>query len=428
MAASQHGVCRSARAARKDLGGARPVRRAAAAVICAAVTSTALAACSSGGGAHKAADAGKLSGDPVNVMFKNTQGKGALTFPDYTTGAQAGVEYVNDHGGVNGHPLALKTCFTDGSPESSVGCANEAVTARVVTVADGFDLGTDAGVPILRAAGIATTGIALAGTAQGVNQDAFVFGSGGMPYVYASLVTMLNHGAKKVANIGPQSVQNSTYFKSVLKPMAEKAGVDAIPVYYNATSPQYLAAVQTAKAKGAEGIMVFAGDQDCVGLVQAIASVGFHGPVTLGACTNIVKSLGAKAQGSVIFSYLYQPLAPEDAPADKQRDIETFVDAMKSSGHSDLVSSIFAQQGFALVIDVTESLKKVEGSITAASYAGVLKGLKNFPTFMGAAATCDPRPWPGQSACTESVLAYKVGEDGKLHLEGNGFLDISAAK
>src|SRR6266545_7240518 len=80
-------------------------------------------------GASSTAPQGKVAvGDPVNIGFVNIQGGTTVSLPDYTVGANAAVEYANKElGGIAGRPVKLTTCFTNGTPESSVACGNQMV-------------------------------------------------------------------------------------------------------------------------------------------------------------------------------------------------------------------------------------------------------------------------------------------------------------
>jgi hypothetical protein len=113
----------------------------------------ALTACSSGGsddpgGGPDAEPTEGLSGDPVVVGFVNMEGSPAGSFPEATAGAEAAVAHVNDElGGIDGRPLRLETCTTDGTQESSQACARRLVAARPAAVVGGVDLRAEASVP-----------------------------------------------------------------------------------------------------------------------------------------------------------------------------------------------------------------------------------------------------------------------------------------
>ena len=66
--------------------------------------------------------------------------------------------YINSvMGGVNGRPIDIVNCDSDGSPEKNISCANNFVQAHVVAVVDGWDQGMNSEYPILHSAGIMIT-------------------------------------------------------------------------------------------------------------------------------------------------------------------------------------------------------------------------------------------------------------------------------
>src|SRR6266540_3557454 len=76
-----------------------------------------------------------LSGAPYTYYLINS----SLTnspFPEYPKAAQLGVDAVNSSGGINGHPLQLKTCPVNLDLNKAAGCAREAVADPSVIAAN----------------------------------------------------------------------------------------------------------------------------------------------------------------------------------------------------------------------------------------------------------------------------------------------------
>jgi ABC-type branched-subunit amino acid transport system substrate-binding protein len=100
----------------------------------------------------------RATGGPIRIGFVNSEG-GAFSVPELRVGNEVAETYINDQlGGVNGRPLQVSRCTTDGSPEASIDCANQLVEDGVVAVVEGTDLGGDAMLPILADAGIPLVG------------------------------------------------------------------------------------------------------------------------------------------------------------------------------------------------------------------------------------------------------------------------------
>jgi len=94
-----------------------------------------------GGGARvaKAQQKGPVpTGSPLVLGFVTQEDSPTGSFPETRRAAQAAVGYVNeDLGGVEGRPLQLRTCRTDGSPEASQACARQLLAARPLTIIGG---------------------------------------------------------------------------------------------------------------------------------------------------------------------------------------------------------------------------------------------------------------------------------------------------
>jgi hypothetical protein len=109
---------------------------------------------SSLGAAHRA------SGEPIQVaMISQETGPNAI--PDEREAAQVAVKYVNTYlGGINGRPLKLAFCATDGSPEASSSCANQLLARHPVAFVGNLDQGTSGSGPIIERAGVPLFGTA----------------------------------------------------------------------------------------------------------------------------------------------------------------------------------------------------------------------------------------------------------------------------
>jgi ABC-type branched-subunit amino acid transport system substrate-binding protein len=82
-----------------------------------------------------AATTTSLSGAPYTyyVIYSSVTNS---PFPELPKAAQLGVDAVNSSGGINGHPLRLKTCPVNLDLNKAAGCAREAVADPAVIAAD----------------------------------------------------------------------------------------------------------------------------------------------------------------------------------------------------------------------------------------------------------------------------------------------------
>lgn len=368
------------------------------------------------------ATAGGAAGAPVVIGFLD-QEKGAVAFPDFGAGARAARAYLNAKlHGINGRSLKFVECSTDGSPETSIDCANRFVQAKVVAVLEGLDFGADAALPILKAAGIPLVGHTAFGAAQLVSKNAFFFGAA-LPAFGASPLKLMSKtlGVKSVVYMGQDNAVVRAFADSGVVPPAKRLGMKITTLFYSATNPDFTQTVTTALASHPDALFFTAPEPDCTGLVAAIRQVGFKGPVFAGSCTAFIGAESQSAEGVYTSNDLWAPSAAASAPKDKAAQLKTFVTQMKKRSPK-YVTSGFAQFSFSSTMDIAAILRNVKGKITAASVTRQLRATRKLPSFMGQPISCDGHQWPGQpSACASGVIEFRV-HAGTRQKSSNGFV------
>ena len=74
---------------------------------------------------------------PVTIGWVNQQGGQQVIGALATNGAQLAVKYVNDQlGGIDGHPLVLKTCFITSAEEEGTTCGQQFLADKTISVID----------------------------------------------------------------------------------------------------------------------------------------------------------------------------------------------------------------------------------------------------------------------------------------------------
>jgi len=122
-------------------------------VISAAVL--ALAACSSSGATQDASTAKALTGTPIKtMMIEAVNCSSCLSLPNSAETVTLFEKWVNEHGGINGHPLQAEVCDDQGLASGSAACARKAATDGDIAVVGDFNLNDAAIVPVLAAEGI----------------------------------------------------------------------------------------------------------------------------------------------------------------------------------------------------------------------------------------------------------------------------------
>jgi hypothetical protein len=79
-------------------------------------------------------------------------------YPNIPATAEIYAKYINDKGGIKGHPLQVITCDDRGDPNEGANCARKAVDAKVVAVVGSFVFDASRIIPVLEQANTAWFG------------------------------------------------------------------------------------------------------------------------------------------------------------------------------------------------------------------------------------------------------------------------------
>jgi branched-chain amino acid transport system substrate-binding protein len=370
--------------------------------------------------------AGAAEGEPILVGWHNLEG-GVISLPEIREGFETAVDYINTElGGVNGRPIEVLVCNVDGSPESSVGCANQFVENDVVTAAQGVDIGGDALLPILAEAGVAEVGWLPFGPQQRLAVgDAFFFGSASPSFAMSSVLALQELGAQKIEFIFQDVPSAHSYQDDVIAPLAEELGLEINTQFYDPAAPDWATITATAMASQPDAIGSPAiPEPDCVGMVTALKAANYTGDIWGAGCSVFIDVLGPEvAQGVYTYADVYIPDVMADAPPEVAEELQTYVDLMTAAGLEDKIEG-FAQGGFGVAMDLYTALSQMEGDIDSTTFLEHMQTATG-RRFMGQDFNCDGSAWPGETACQVGVIIYQVGPDGNRVMASDGFADIS---
>lgn len=343
------------------------------ALLCAGST---LAAC---GGDDVEAEAGTGDGDTIKVLTYGPFEAKGFSLPQVKTGAQAGVDKVNEAGGINGHKLELIACNDNNDPNTAAGCARQAVQEKVVAVLGGFSTFEPQLIPVLEKAGIPVIGgtpitnftsKVIYPVTGGAASSLFGLGAAmaGNPTCEGRVGAVIEdfaatQGAVKLFELG------------VLASGAEFTGVSKAPQGARDFAPAVTAASENAACVG-----FVAGPQTSPQIVAAASKV--PAIELLGGSESIlpnasIKALGAAADGVVAVSN-YLPLTSDtDTAAMKEfiargKKIDPEFDPDQGAASAYLASAILAK-----------ALESSSAEISSASIITALDKLSGFDTGLG---------------------------------------------
>jgi len=365
------------------------------------------------------------AGEPIKIGFINSEG-GAFSVPELRTGSEVAERYVNTElGGVNGRPIEVIRCATDGSPEKSIDCAHKFVEERVAVVQEGTDLGGDAILPILTDAKIPLVGHVQFGPARMFDKNSYYFGAATLAYGAAALRFYADQGAKSIVWFLPDEPSSHGFTDAILIPTAAKVGITYETVYYDATSPNWAVLAATAMAKNPDVSGSIAGtDAQCAEFVAALRDAGYKGHILAASCAGLHDAIGEKANGVDTDADHYSPSDLASAPPEKQKDLQLYADVMTEAGHPELVRGN-AVITFADTMNLVRILSTITGAVDGASASAALMATKDFESFAGPKITCDHTVMTANSACSTGLMFFRIQEDGSMKAQTKGFVDIT---
>lgn len=387
---------------------------------------TVLAACSSSGGGSgagstdggsPAAQEKKATGSPVTIGYLIPD-SGPEANPQVAPGLKAGLDYINNHGGINGRPVKALECHTDASAAKETSCANNFVQQKVVAVLDGFDRGIADSLPVYKAAKIPVLG----NVAQNAVADTdtsgtyYSLGPANAVYAIAPLVAFKKLGKTKIAYGLNDVPAQHTYADKFLVPVAKQLGIKMNAIYYSDTSPNFSVVAATAQSSGAQvlGVVKLTTPSQCQQFINSSRQAGFQGTLLAGNCVG-VEQLGANSKDVYTYQNNFFPAMSKYLPAKLQKDVKVMDEATK--GIDSDKKGFFTYEDFATMMDfvrITSKLKTIDKTTVMAA----LKGLKDYQGFAGPTLTCGGTVFPGTSACSNKLILSVSNGDGTLKPTG----------
>ncbi|NRI65524.1 hypothetical protein FEZ60_08235 [Rhodococcus sp. MS16] len=379
-------------------------------------------ACGSSSSADDGPGSNPASGDPIKVGYINQEQAPSGSFPDLRIAAEAAVKYVNrDGGGVNGRPIELHTCITNGSPEASQGCANELVRAGVVVAMTGLDFSGPAAYEVLNAAGIPyVASNPIQGTDyNGENVFAFVGSSAGQ---YAAQAAFLaRDGVKSVSvvvNDTPSGQQGANLFKAALT----KNGItDVTVVPESPTATDFTSVVTAATRNNPDALSVLFVAPTCGQIMQAARSLGYEGKLAFSSgCLdpNVLASAGNAAEGAYFAQELLTPAVHGDDP-----QVQLYLDALdRYAGISSDQAGGRSPVGFSSVMTLAAFLAKAGDNPTTATVSSALRSADGVEGFMDSPVVCDGTALAGFSTICNATVRMVTVDNGKQVEASDGWI------
>jgi branched-chain amino acid transport system substrate-binding protein len=213
---------------------------------------------------------------PVYIGWINQQGGQQVIGALATNGAQLAVKYVNEElGGVDGHPVALKTCYIASAEEEGTTCGQRLAADRQVSVINegGVAIGVQSLYSTLGTAKPVIAGVA-ATPIDSVQRNAVIL-FGDVTHVLGPFGTYAKDvlRAKTAALVYPNIagiIEGATAIDNSLK----AAGVTVKKVGYSASQTDLIGPLTSAGAQTADMVIPYSDASGCVNLAKGLRQLG----------------------------------------------------------------------------------------------------------------------------------------------------------
>ena len=258
------------------------------------------AACGSSNTTNTTQPSNAATGTPIPVGQIYPATGANLALPELGNSLKASIAGLNSSGGINGHPLKLIQCDSQGDSNTEVQCAQTMVKDHVVATLEDSTFSNPSQInSILKGAGIPRIGLTMADVTDYSNPDNFDFTGGGIFTLVGMMENLVNKGDKKISVVVPDEPQ-STQTHLLLDPIAAAEGAKVVNyVLVSSASGDYSQYVAQAEQNGSQGMVLALPNAQLVQMAQVINQLGTKIDYTTGIAgftLTQLKDLGAFAK------------------------------------------------------------------------------------------------------------------------------------
>lgn len=412
-------ACGSSSSSSSSSGGGAATSSAATS---SAATSSAASSSGGSGGAGGAASLGTpkpAKGTPVVFGMINIESNPQASFPEIREAAQAAIKYVNAYGGgLDGHPIKLDLCITDGSPATSVSCANKLIAAHPTAILGAGDLAAANTLPLYQKAGLAYIGGVDFTPAESSAPNSVIFNDvaqTGNSDIGVYAVKTLH--AKKVSVVTLDNTQGNAQANLFELPAVKASGGTAKLFALPPSTADASSSLASAIGNSPDAFLLEDPSQ-CVAILTGLKSLGNTKPVlSIDPCSApaVIKASGGAANGM----YWFQPFQDLFA-ADQTPDVKLSKAILAKYAPANIAVDSPALSGLSSVMNLWNTFKTTPTSKLKTAY--ILKTLRTgtHKAFLSTSWNCSAQPIKKEPAiCNADQYLYQIkGSTPTLVLSG----------
>ena len=242
-----------------------------------ATTASSSPATSASSPAATSGGASQATGTPLNVMTLASVNYSGPNYANILNTATVAVDWINAHGGVQGHPLKLQNCDEQGDPTKTAQCGREAIANHDVAIIGSFTLNGSAIIPELQAANTSWFGICCAASPNELVSPVVQQIGSQDAAASAMMVKASIDGCKKTAfvtlNVGAAAQLGIEWAKNGVKSVN---GPPIGPIVYLPVTAQDYSSEAAQAASGTDCIVANISEANWPPFVQALQAAGDH--------------------------------------------------------------------------------------------------------------------------------------------------------
>ena len=382
-----------------------------------APASTSATNASSGSAAPSPASLGtphKATGSPYTFGVINLE-SGPVTFPEVREAEQAGVDYVNNYlNGINGHPIQLATCVSDGQPATSTNCANQIASKHPLLILGAADTGSPGSFTVWSRDGLAYIGGAPFTPVESNAKNGAIFISLTVADNAAAIQYAKDTYHVKKASVIYVDDTQGTYTAKIIENEMKNAGFSIKTVPVSPTQADMSSAAASAISSSPDLVYDETPGQ-CPAVLKALKSVGYSGHIGgIDPCTSppALASAGSAADG-LIFAQPFYSLNSG------QPDANLALAIIGKYAPKNIALDSPALAGLGSVMNIQKTLSAVKGQLDSKSILSAFTLGSNHPNFLAHPYTCNRQQVPAQAASCNGDMLIKQVSGGQIKTISN---------
>jgi branched-chain amino acid transport system substrate-binding protein len=348
------------------------------------------------------------TGSPVVFGMVSLESNPQASFPEVRQAAQAAIDYVNAYGGgLDGHPIKLDLCITDGSPATSTACANKLIAAHPTAIMGAADLAGANTLPLYAKAGLAYIGGMDLTPAESSAPNSVIFNdvaqSGNSDIGVYAVKTL---GAKKVSVIALDNTQGTAQADRFELPAVKASGGTAKLTTLPPDQADVSSSLASAISSSPDAYLLEDPSQ-CVAILSGLKSLGNSKPIlSIDPCSapSVVKAADGGANGMYWFEPFQDLLA-----ANPSHDVLLTRAILGKYAPANIALDSPALAGLSTVMNIWNTFKNTPTSKLKTAY--ILKTLKTgtHQAFLSTTWDCAANPIKKEPAvCSADEYLYQI--------------------